>query len=117
MLFLIDPTGPEDLNEQVAGCVRRGLVDGSLKAGDRLPAARELAASLGINMHTVLRAYATLRDEGVVELRRGRGAVIAADATVSHLDELVAQLITTARNYGISRQELAKRINEGDDHE
>lgn len=117
MLFLIDPTAPEDLHEQVAGCVRRGLVSGSLQPGDRLPSARDLATSLGINMHTVLRAYATLRDEGVVELRRGRGAVIAANAAVSHLDTLLAQLVTTARNYGVSPKELARRINERDDNE
>ncbi|MFC7585002.1 GntR family transcriptional regulator [Nonomuraea antimicrobica] len=76
MLFRVDPTGSTPLSDQIAGSVRRGIADGLLGPGDRLPAGRELAASLGVNMHTVLRAYADLREEGLIELRPGRGATV-----------------------------------------
>ena len=54
------------------------MADGDLRAGDRLAPARDVADGLGINLHTVLRGYQELRDEGLIELRRGRGAVITA---------------------------------------
>lgn len=63
---------------QLAGQVRVAVVGGELTPGTRLPSARELAASLDINLHTVLHAYQDLRDEGLIELRRGRGAVVAS---------------------------------------
>lgn len=78
MLFRIDPTSDEPLFTQLAGQVRVAVVGGELIPGTRLPSARELAASLDINLHTVLHAYQDLRDEGLIELRRGRGAVVAS---------------------------------------
>ncbi|PKQ30601.1 MAG: GntR family transcriptional regulator [Actinobacteria bacterium HGW-Actinobacteria-2] len=80
MLFRIDPSANEPLFAQLAAQVRAAVADGSLRHGERLPAARDLAGSLEINLHTVLRAYQDLRDEGLIELRRGRGAVITARA-------------------------------------
>jgi DNA-binding transcriptional regulator YhcF (GntR family) len=64
----------------VAGSVRAALAGGVAAPGDRLPSARNVAAALGINLHTVLRGYQQLRDEGLVELRRGRTAVITGTA-------------------------------------
>jgi GntR family transcriptional regulator len=87
MLLRIDPTSARPLFEQLAAQVRVAVVDGDLRTGERLPAARELAESLEINQHTVLHAYQLLRDEGLVELRRGRGAVITARAA-HHYDRL-----------------------------
>ena len=75
MLVRIDPGSTAPLFEQVAASLRRAVADGTLTAGEQLPPARELAGSLEINVHTVLRAYALLRDEGLIDLRRRRGAV------------------------------------------
>jgi GntR family transcriptional regulator len=72
----IDPTLPTPLFEQLASAVRSAIVDGRVIGGERLPAARNLAATLGINVHTVLRGYQVLRDEALIELHRGRGAVV-----------------------------------------
>jgi DNA-binding transcriptional regulator YhcF (GntR family) len=72
----IDPTLPLPLFEQLASALRSAIIDGRVIGGERLPAARDLAATLGINVHTVLRAYQLLRDEGLIELHRGRGAVV-----------------------------------------
>lgn len=77
VLIRIDPTSATPLHEQLTSGIRASIIDGRLSGGERLPAARELAASVGVNMHTVLRAYRQLRDERLIELHRGRGAVVA----------------------------------------
>ena len=74
MLWSIDERSPVPLHEQIASCVLRSLDDGRLEPGERLPPASELAEALGVNPNTVLHAYRGLRDRGVLEFRRGRGA-------------------------------------------
>ncbi|MEO8093487.1 MAG: GntR family transcriptional regulator [Pseudolysinimonas sp.] len=83
MLFRIDPASGVAIFDQLAASVRAELARGGLAPGDRLPAAREVAAALDINIHTVLKAYQELRDEGLVDLRRGRGAVVTDSAGLS----------------------------------
>lgn len=78
MIWTVDPTAPEPLYAQLTAQVHLALSRGDLTTGDRLPPARELAGSLDLNIHTVLHAFQQLRDEGVIELRRGRGAVVTA---------------------------------------
>jgi GntR family transcriptional regulator len=113
MLIRIDPASTVPLYEQVAAGVRRAVADGAVRRGEQLPVARELAASLQINMHTVLRAYAVLRDEGLIELRRRRGAVVTADAAErARLNELVGELIAEARREGVSADELTAVLRE-----
>ncbi|MBK4348218.1 GntR family transcriptional regulator [Lacisediminihabitans changchengi] len=111
MLITIDPESAVPLATQVAAQLRRQIVEGAVAAGERLPAARELAASLGINMHTVLRAYDIIRAAGLIELRRGRGAIVLGDArqTQSIYAEASA-LVTKARRLGIDSAELATII-------
>jgi GntR family transcriptional regulator len=65
----IDRTGRDQLHQQVAAEIRRAIADGGAKPGECLPPAKDLAAVIGVNTNTVLRA---LRDEGLLELRRGR---------------------------------------------
>ncbi len=111
MLWQVDPRDPQPLYEQIAEVVRRAVGEQTLRPGARLPAAKELASSLEVNLHTVLRAYQMLRDEGLIELRRGRGAVvIAADAGVSKLNAMVDDLIAHAEQLGLSREELSNLI-------
>src|SRR5690554_955143 len=101
MLICVDPSSAEPLFAQLAAEVRGQLVSGALIAGERLPAARELAEALQINVHTVLRAYQLLRDEGLLELRRGRGAVITAQAVeYGRLPQLIAPVIAEAKRLG-----------------
>lgn len=96
MLLTIDHGDSTPLYEQLAAAVRRGLEEGELHEGERLPSARELAQQLDVNMHTVLRAYAVLSEAGLLKVRRGRGAVVCAPrpdlpTPVAHaLDRLLA---------------------------
>jgi GntR family transcriptional regulator len=59
-----------ELHEQVAAEIRRAIADGEARAGERLPPAKDLAAVLGVNTNTVLRALRQLRDEGLLDFRR-----------------------------------------------
>lgn len=99
VLFTIDPSASEALFEQLAIQVRSAVARGELPAGTRLPSARELASLLSVNLHTVLRAYQDLRDEGLLELRRGRGAVITARAEQDYLPlrEAIDHLVSVSR--------------------
>ena len=79
--------------------------------GEKLPPARELATGLGVNVHTVLRAFQTLRDEGLLEVRRGRGTSVARDAksTIRHV-ELARRLVSEARRAGLGNREILRLV-------
>lgn len=115
MLFRIDPTSPVGLADQIAAQVRAELAAGRLQPGEKLPAARDVASGLDVNMHTVLRAYAQLRDEGLVDLRRGRGAHVREGAAEllqgsASLVQQAQELVASAERWGVSRDELVDII-------
>ena len=113
MLIRIDADSTTAIYDQVAASVRADLIAGRLTPGDRLPAAREVAEALDINVHTVLRAYQQLRDEGLVDLRRGRGAVIARSAApLADLADDVRALVARASALGIAPATLAALVKE-----
>ena len=108
MLLRIDPQATTPLFTQLADAVRAEVVAGRVRAGERLPSARELAAALEVNLHTVLHAYQQLRDEGLVQMHRGRGAVVTAAATQSaalHAD--LTEVARRARDLGITADAFA----------
>jgi len=108
----VDRTEPTELHEQVAAEIRRAIADGEAKPGERLPPARDLAAVLRVNTNTVLRALRQLRDEGLLEFRRGRGITVAGTpqrgAVVAHARELVR----LARRHGYRVDELVEIIED-----
>jgi len=108
----LDRYNPLDLHEQVAGEIRRAIADGEAKPGERLPPAKDLAAVLGVNTNTVLRALRELRDEGLLEFRRGRGITVSGtpeqSAVVAHCKELVA----FARRHGYKPDEVIQIIQQ-----
>ncbi len=112
MLLRVDPSSTRPIFSQIAASVRRELREGRLDAGDRLPAAKDVARSLDVNLHTVLRAYQELRDEGIVDLRRGRGAVVTgtAPSLIAEVGDAVRALVRTASAAGMTQEETVAYV-------
>lgn len=100
----------QPLHEQVAASIRRSVIDEG-EPGERLPTAADIAAALGVNTNTALRALRTLRDEGVVEFRRGRGVTVAAQGSRrGRMAELIEQVVSESRRAGYSLEEVVEMI-------
>jgi GntR family transcriptional regulator len=100
------------LHEQVAAQIRRAIADGEAKPGERLPPAKDLAAVLGVNTNTVLRALRGLRDEGLLEFRRGRGVTVTGSRERSAVVARTRELVRFARRHGYGPDELVRIIEE-----
>ncbi|WP_022873917.1 GntR family transcriptional regulator [Nesterenkonia alba] len=114
MLLRIEPSSSLPIFEQLAAQLRLAVINGEVRDGERLPAAQELAESLEVNKHTVLHAYQLLRDEGLVELRRGRGAVVTAQHAEQY-ESLAAALEVVreeARKLGVPLSAVAKMVTQ-----
>jgi DNA-binding transcriptional regulator YhcF (GntR family) len=103
---------PLDLYEQVAAEIRRAISEGEAKPGERLPPAKDIAHVLGCNTNTVLRALRQLRDEGLLEFRRGRGITVTGTPDQTALIEQAKQLLHYARTHGYKRDELIQIIEQ-----
>src|SRR5918996_1950616 len=110
----VDRTQPVELHEQVAAEIRRAIAEGEAKPGERLPPARDLAAVLQVNRNTVLRALRQLRDEGLLEFRRGRGITVAATPDHGAVVAQTRELVRLARQHGYRRDELIRMIESMD---
>jgi DNA-binding transcriptional regulator YhcF (GntR family) len=104
----VDRGDPTELYEQVAAEIRRAIADGEARPGDRLPPARDLAAVLGVNTNTVLRALRILRDEGLLEFRRGRGIRVSGTPEDGAVVARVRELVSFARAHGYRVDELVE---------
>jgi len=108
----VDRAEPTDLYEQVAGEIRRAIADGEAKPGERLPPAKDLAAVLGVNSNTVLRALRMLRDEGLLEFRRGRGISVVGRPEQGAVVQRARELVDFARRQGYRLDELVDIIED-----
>lgn len=112
MLLRIDDASRVPIHEQVAGQVRAAIASGALAPGERLPPARELATGMSINVHTVLRALQTLRDEGLVDIRRGRGVTVTGTAPeLAAISEAARSLVADARRQGMSDADIRRLVD------
>ena len=109
-LVNIDRNDAALLHEQVAAEIRRSIAEGDAKTGDRLPPARHLAAVMGVNINTVLRALRALRDEGLLEMAPRRGIRVTGTPAQSQARTKVAELIHLARQQGYTRDDLLKMV-------
>lgn len=116
MYIEIDFESEEALYIQLRNQIIYGIATRQYKEGDALPSVRQLADTIGINMHTVNKAYAVLRQEGLLRLDRRKGAVIAIDIDrLKAEEELKDSLkIVLARSCckGISRAEVHQLVDE-----
>jgi GntR family transcriptional regulator len=108
----VDRQDPTDLYEQVAAEIRRAIADGEAKPGERLPPARDLAAVLDVNTNTVLRSLRLLRDEGLLEFRRGRGISVTGTPEQGAVVQRARDLVAFARHHGYRLDELVEIIED-----
>ena len=116
MILEVDFNSEEALYIQLRNQIIVGIATNRLKEGESLPSVRQLAESIGINMHTVNKAYTVLKQEGFVKVDRRRGAVIAIDADrISDLEQMRESLrviLARASCRNISREEVHALIEE-----
>ena len=116
MILEVDFNSEEALYIQLRNQIIVGIATNRLKEGESLPSVRQLAESIGINMHTVNKAYTVLKQEGFFKVDRRRGAVIAIDADrISDLEQMRESLrviLARASCRNISREEVHALIDE-----
>ncbi len=110
MLESIDRSDPTPLHDQVAAQIRRAIADGEAKPGERLPPARDLAAVMAVNTNTVLRALRALREEGLLEFRRGLGVRVSGTPQRGAVIARARELVGFARQQGYQPEELISII-------
>ena len=106
----IDRSEPVALHDQVAAEIRRAIAEGEARPGERLPLAKDIAAILGVNKNTVLRAMHILRDEGLVEFGRGNGITVTGTPQQSAVVKRVRELLDYCRTQGYRREEIVQMI-------
>lgn len=116
MYIEIDFNSDEALYLQLRNQIIIGIATSQYQEGDTLPSVRQLADTIGINMHTVNKAYTVLRQEGFVKVDRRRGAVIAIDIdklqAMEELKKDMQVLLAKSRCKSISREEIHALIDE-----
>jgi GntR family transcriptional regulator len=106
----IDRSEPVALHDQVAAEIRRAIAEGEAGPGERLPLVKDIAAVLGVNKNTVLRAMHILRDEGLLDFTRGRGISVAGTPQKSAVLRQVRELVEFARRQGYRREDVVRMI-------
>ena len=116
MIIQIDFNSSEAIYMQLCNQIIMGIATSKLQEGDPLPSVRQMADTIGINMHTVNKAYAVLKQEGFIQLDRRRGAVVAIDVNrikaVEGLKEQLLVLLAQSRCKGITREEVHTLVDE-----
>ena len=116
MLIKIDFNSDEALYLQLRNQIILGIATSQFQEGDSLPSVRQLADSIGINMHTVNKAYTVLKQEGFVKVDRRKGAVIAIDIdrirTMEEIRKDLQVILAKSSCKNISKDEIHAMIDE-----
>lgn len=116
MVIEIDFNSDEALYLQLRNQIILGIATSQFHEGDSLPSVRQLADSIGINMHTVNKAYTVLKQEGYVKVDRRRGAIVAIDVdriqTLAELKKELQVILAKSSCKNISKEEIHELIEE-----
>ena len=116
MIIRIDFNSDEAIYMQLCNQIIMGVATSRLHEGDSLPSVRQLADEVGINMHTVNKAYTVLKQEGIIRLDRRRGAVIAIDIDkLQAMEDMRRQLrvvLAKGRCKNITKEEVYALVDE-----
>ncbi|HET9372861.1 MAG TPA: GntR family transcriptional regulator, partial [Vicinamibacterales bacterium] len=113
-MIRIELDSPKPLEEQILIGLRQALAQGDVAAGEELPSVRQLAGDLGVHWNTVARAYRRLAADGLIVVRRGRGAVVrervrsAPRMTKASLHDRFAETVAAGLLGGLSREDIAR---------
>jgi GntR family transcriptional regulator len=106
----VDRSDTMALHDQVAAEIRRAIAEGEAGPGERLPLAKDIAAVLGVNKNTVLRALHILREEGLLDFQRGRGITVAGTPQHGAVVKRIRDLVEFCRIQGYRRDEVISMI-------
>ena len=119
MLILLRDDDARPIYSQIVSEIKEQIRAGTILPGDELPSVRELSDSLGINLHTVHKAYQVLREQGIIHLRLGRRAKVAQLRTVpagreavDGLADRLNDLVTEAFHLGLSKAQFRKLVED-----
>lgn len=116
MIIEIDFNSDEALYLQVRNQIIHGIATSRLQEGDLLPSVRQMAEEIGINMHTVNKAYTVLKQEGFIRLDRRKGAVVCLDMDklreMTVMKEQMKSILVRGMCKGISKEEAYEIVNE-----
>ncbi|WP_029322510.1 GntR family transcriptional regulator [Butyrivibrio sp. AE3004] len=116
MVIEIDFNSDEAIYVQLCNQIIMGIATSQFREGEQLPSVRQLAEMIGINMHTVNKAYTILQQEGFVKIDRRRGAIIAIDLNkLEALDEahdMLSVVLARAMCKGVTKNEIHELVDE-----
>ena len=116
MIIEIDFNSGEAIYMQLCNQIILGIATSQFREGEQLPSVRQLAETIGINMHTVNKAYLILQQEGFVKIDRRRGAIIAIDIdklqALSEAKSELAVVLARAICKGIGRDDIHKLVDQ-----
>ena len=110
MLVRLEPGSSNPIYMQIADSIAGQIESGSLQAKERVPAARSVGETIGVNMHTVLRAYSELKRRRLVEMRRGRGGVVVSGD--ADLREMTRALVSVAKRQELAKADVTRLVDE-----
>lgn len=118
MYIQLDPSSDIAIYEQLTRQIIEGIARGELRAGERLPSVRGLAADLGVNMHTVNKSYAELEKKGILEIKPKSGAIVREQPNVVTAEQLATIqadlqiVVAEGKVTGVSREQFLALVQQ-----